>query len=543
MPEKLGQGPITDEYDYIIIGGGSGGSALAGRLSENEDNSVCLIEAGHADKDFLIHMPAGVIGIVPGGPLNWEFETIPQRGLNGRKGFQPRGKVLGGSSSINAMVYIRGHRLDYDGWVEQGASGWSYEEVLPFFKKLENFEPGADEYHAENGPLNVTTLPAPNPLNKAFLSAAQQLQLPMTHDFNGARQEGIGYYHVTQKNGRRHSAARAYLHPNLNRKNLTIFTQTQAEKIEFHHKRAASVCVAHKGQYREIKARKEIILAAGAFQSPQLLMLSGIGPAAHLQSLGIDIVQNLSGVGENLHDHIDFVLTYKTANRDSLGFSIMNTPKMITEIYKYFAGKDSGLSSNVAESGGFLRTSPDLAQPDIQLHFVVAFVEDHGRNLHWGHGYGCHICVLQPKSRGRLTLASPDPYMAPIIDPNFLDHSEDMDTLIKGVRLTRRIMSMSPFENLQAKEVTLAGVKDNAGLTQALRNGADTIYHPVGTCRMGTDDMAVVDPQLRVHGVEGLRIADASVMPSVVSGNTNAPTIMIAERCADFIAKADRARG
>ncbi|WP_109356277.1 GMC family oxidoreductase [Sphingorhabdus sp. EL138] len=529
---------MQTEFDYVIVGAGSAGCAIAARLTENPNISVCLLEAGSKDSNPLIHIPAGVVGLMPGGKNNWAFETVPQKGLNGRTGYQPRGKTLGGSSSINAMVYIRGHRNDYDRWEKEGATGWSYDDVLPYFKKLENFEPGADQYHGTGGPLNATTHRTRNPLNEHFLEAGRQLQLPATDDFNGAQQEGLGWYHVTQKDGQRHSAARAYLYPNMDRSNLTIITDAKAQKIDFEGKRATGVSVTVKGRTGTIKSKCEVIVSAGAFQSPQLLMLSGVGPAAHLQSHGIDVVHDSAEVGQNLQDHIDYVLSYSSPSTGTFGFSVRGFPKMLGEMWKYWRKREGMFASNITETGAFLKSNPDLEHPDLQLHFVTALVDDHGRKLHWGHGISCHVCVLRPKSKGSVTLGSNDVSAAPVIDPNFLTEDEDMKTLLNGTKLTRRIMEAPAFDAIRGKELYLQGIESDDDLEAEIRGRADTVYHPVGTCRMGSDAGAVVDTELRVNGLEGLRVADASIMPSLISGNTNAPSIMIGERAADFMKQA-----
>ncbi len=531
---------IPEAFDYIVVGGGSGGCALAGRLSEDPTKVVCLLESGGEDKSFLIHMPAGVVAMMPGGPTNWSFETVPQAGLNGRKGYQPRGRTLGGSSSINAMVYIRGHRKDYDRWAhEEGATGWSYADVLPYFKKLENFEPGEDEFHGTGGPLNATRHRSPNPVNEAFFEAGRQLQLPETDDFNGAQQEGLGWYQVNQKDGRRHNAARAYIHPNLARPNLFVIANAHVKRVTLDdEKRATGVDVRIGRIGTHLAAKREVILAAGAFQSPQLLMLSGIGPAEHLRKHGIKIAHDLPAVGQNLQDHIDYVLSYKSPSKQTFGISLLGLPGLAVDMFRYVFSKKGRLTTNFTEAGGFLKSSPDIEHPDLQLHFVIALVDDHGRKLHWGHGVSCHVCVLRPKSRGNVKLVSANAEDAPLIDPNFLAEQEDMDTLMRGAKLTRRLMHAPAFDTLRGKEMYLEGVEDDAVLLEDIRNRADTVYHPVGTCRMGSDPDSVVDPSLRVRGVQGLRVADASVMPSVVSGNTNAPSMMIGERCADFIHRA-----
>ncbi|TPW28481.1 glucose-methanol-choline oxidoreductase [Martelella alba] len=531
------------KFDYVIVGGGSGGATLAARLSENRRVSVCLLEAGGQGKHILIRMPAGLVAMMPGyGHIsNWAFETVPQPGLNGRKGYQPRGKALGGSSAINAMVYIRGHRLDYERWVDLGCNGWDWETCLTYFKRAESHEDGANAFHGGHGPLHVAHQNSPRPISRAFVEGGISLGFPETSDFNTGDNEGIGPYQVTQfhsvaRNGERCSAAAGYLHPVLNRPNLTVLTGTHALKVRFEGRRATGVDIHRRGKTSLIEAGREVILCGGAFASPQLLQLSGVGRPDMLKRHGIAVVHDLPGVGENLQDHLDLVLSYKSHDRDMFGLAPSALPKMIGEALQWRKDGNGMLSSPYGEGGAFLKTLPDLAQPDIQLHFAVAIVEDHARHMRMGHGYSCHVCLLQPHSRGTVTLKDSNPLSAPAIDPGFLDDPRDLETMIRGAKMTRSIMQSQPMK-LYIKE-ELNGVKDgmsDADWTDIIRRRADTIYHPVGTCKMGRDAMAVVDPNLKVHGLDGLRVVDASVMPTVVSGNTNAPTIMIAERAAEFI--------
>lgn len=522
-------------YDYVVVGGGSAGCVLARRLSDDPNARVCLLEAGGSDDSVLIRCPAGVAAILPTRLKNWAYRTVPQRGLAGRCGYQPRGRVLGGSSAINAMIYTRGQPEDYDAWAALGCAGWGWNDVLPYFLRAENREAGASDLHATGGLLNVARLRSPSPVGRAFLAAASEIGLPRNDDFNGPVQEGLGEYEVTQVNGERCSAARAYLTPILGRPNLDVFTGAQATRILFEGSRAVGVAFRHESRTREARARREVIVAGGAFASPQLLLLSGVGPAAELRALGIDVVRDLPGVGRNLHDHIDFVFVTKSPSTEPLGLSLAGGAKLLRAIGEWRRSRAGMLTTNFAETGGFLRSDPSVARPDIQLHFVIGIVDDHNRTIHLGHGYSCHVCVLRPKSRGTLRLASADPFAAPLIDPNFLAEDGDLETLVRGYRITRRILQASAFAPYRGRELYTDRAQSDEEIRAIIRGRADTVYHPVGTCRMGTDELAVVDPALRVRGLEGLRVADASVMPSIVSGNTNAPTIMIGEKAAELI--------
>lgn len=533
-PSGIAVQPSQSAYDYIIVGAGAAGCVLANRLSADPKVRVLLLEAGPRDRNLFIHMPAGLAKLVHNHRINWDYWTEPEAQLNGRRLWWPRGKVLGGSSSINAMCYIRGHQIDYDLWAEHGATGWDWATVLPWFRHAEANTRGADAFHGDHGPLAISDLRHRNPLSSAFVQAGTQAGHAANPDFNGADMLGMGWYQVTQRRGERCSAATGYLDPIRKRPNLRIITGARVNRVLIENARATGVVCAVGNKAMAYQAERDVLLAGGALNSPQLLMLSGVGPANDLRRLGIKVEVDAAGVGANLQDHLDICTLTRCRTRDS--YDRLNE---LAVGWNWLVHRRGPGTSNIAEAGGFARSSQATdARPDLQFHFVPVQLDDHGKHRLDGDGYTVHACVLRPKSRGRLRLASASAGDKVLIEANYLSDSEghDLRGMIEGVRMSREILAQAAFDPYRGDErIPGAKARSDAEITDFIRAKAETIYHPIGTCRMGTDDAAVVDPQLRVRGVDGLRVVDASVMPCLISGNTNAPTNMIAERAANLI--------
>ncbi len=525
-------------FDYVIVGAGSAGCVLANRLSEDPDVTVALLEAGGKNNSLLVKMPAGVGNLIATkGATNWGFDTVPQKHLNGRRLYQPRGRGWGGSSAINGMIYIRGHARDYDQWRQMGLTGWGYADVLPYFKRSQNHEDGGDAWNGEGGPLHVSRGPPGDPIYKAFMQAGRQAGYPSTRDFNGHQQEGVGPYHLTIRDGKRWSAAAAYLRPALDRPNLVVVTDAHAGRIVFEGKRAVGVeYSAGRGKaVATVRAKREVILTAGAFQSPQLLLLSGIGPADELAQHGIDVVHDAPEVGRNLQDHLDVCIIYEMTKPISMYSKTKGLKQPMVGLQYLFTGQGHGRTNHL-HAGAFLKTRGELDRPDMQIHLVNAVMIDHARVKADRDGFTLHACQLRPESRGTVKLASRDPFEPPLIDPNYLAEEVDRRTMRDSVRMVREIASQKALDLYRGPEMRPGPhVRTDAEIDAWIRATAETIYHPVGTVRMGADDKAPLDGELRVRGVEGLRVIDASVMPTLVGGNTNAPTIMIAEKLSDAL--------
>jgi choline dehydrogenase-like flavoprotein len=525
---------MNTHFDYVIVGAGSSGCVLANRLSADPTLSVCLIEAGGHDNSPRIQTPAGTITLYKSKKYSWNFFSAPQKNLAGRTLHTPRGKALGGSSSMNSMIYIRGHASDYDRWAQAGCPGWDWDSVLPYFKKSENNRLGQDpRRHGSAGELNVEAARDPNPLSKLFVQAAERLGLRRNDDFNGEQLEGCGIYNLTQKDARRLSSYRAFVAPVIDRPNLTVVTDCTVHSLILERRTAKGVRVEVEGNRQTLHASREVILCAGALGSPQLLLASGIGPAQELQAAGIEVEHDLPGVGKNLQDHIDGLVTVRSRSPLTLGFSLGSLPSILSAPLRYLLARKGWLTTNYVEAGGFARTPLADALPDVQFHFVPGYRSHRGRLFEWGHGYAVHTCVLRPKSIGALHL---DRDRKLVIDFNFLSDPVDAKVLIEGLKLARRILAAPQFDGIRGKEM-LPGeaVQTDEQLLTYVRDYASTVFHPVGTCKMGVDPMSVVGPDLKVHGLKGLRVVDASIMPTLISGNTNAPCIMIGEKAADLI--------
>jgi len=524
-------------FDYVIIGAGSAGCVLANRLTEDASVKVLLLEAGSPDKKQEIHIPAAFNKLFKTA-CDWGYETEPQPHLNNRRVFWPRGKVLGGSSSINAMIYSRANRHDHNRWKELGLEGWSYDDILPYYKKSEHNERWSNEYHGQQGELNIADLRCINPLTHKFVEAAQQAGIPPNQDFNGAEQEGVGYFQVTQKEGKRHSAAAAFLKPALPRANLTVKTGAHVTRLLFDKHKAVGVEFIQNGKTEQVRAEREIILSGGAINSPQILMLSGIGPADHLREMNIPVIADLPGVGQNLQDHPLIGVEYQCNQPISL-YKADN----LKNILNYLIFKKGPLTSNVAEAGAFIKTQSGLDAPDIELIFAPTFYMESGLKNPELHGFSIGIVLQHPESRGEIRLRSNDPFAAPAIQPNYFAAESDMVTTVEGVKVARQIFSQKIFDQFRGREWWPGEeARDDQDLAEHVRQTSETLYHPIGTCRIGTDKMAVVDGSLKVHGLDGLRVVDAAIIPFEATGHPNAPLLAYAEKAAELIKSAGSAR-
>ncbi len=534
--------PEVQSFDYIVVGAGSAGCVLANRLSASGEYRVLLLEAGGRDRNPWIHIPLGYGKLFTDARVNWLYNSEPEAELNNRQIIQPRGKVLGGSSSINGLLYIRGQREDFDHWRQLGNAGWSFEDVLPYFRRAEDQERGADDLHGAGGPLAVTDVRDPHPLCEAFIEAAQQAGYPRNDDFNGATQEGAGYFQLTARNGRRCSTAVGYLRPARKRPNLFVASEALATRILFEGRRATGIEYLQDGRTVTAKSAGEVILSGGAFNSPQLLQLSGVGPAELLRSHGIAVIADMPGVGADLQDHFQGRIQYRCTEPITMNDTVNSWGRSILHGLRYAVMRKGILAIGAGYAGAFLRTDPSLASPDIQVHLIIFSAEKLGAGLHPFPGFTMSVCQLRPESRGTVLIKSSDPRTAPAIQPHYLSSQLDRDTMVAGMKLMRAIMAQPAIRRYVAEERNPGPhCTSDADLLGYLRQTGTTIFHPTSTCRMGGDPKAVVDERLRVRGIERLRVADGSIMPTVVSGNTNAAIVMIGEKCAHMTLQDARA--
>ncbi len=528
-----------NQFDYIVVGAGSAGCVMANRLTKDSANKVLVLEAGPLDKNPFIKIPGALAYFMFSKKYNWGYETESVKDIrDGSPMFCPRGKTLGGSSAVNAMVYIRGHKSDYDHWHALGNEGWSFDELLPYFKSSETNQRGGDEFHGDSGPLYVSDVVNDYKVNDSFLAGAQQAGYPLTSDFNGQQFEGAGYYQFTIKDGERCGVSRAYLKPAMTRTNLQVECEAFVQRIIFEDKKAVGVEYIQNGKRHQVYAAQETLICGGTFNSPQTLMLSGIGDKQELARHGISVVQDLPGVGKNLQEHVDACVLTTSLKKDGFSIGPVGLTKMLPDVVKYIRTKQGKLANSITQAGAFLKSSPDVTVPDIQMHFVPLLFDDNGRDLRLlaGHGYSCHVCVLRPQSRGSVSLRSANPQDPVKIDFNFFDKKEDAKVLVNGIRVARKILAAQAFDEYRDEEIHPGpDAQSDEEILQKCKDRLGLVYHPVGTCKMGNDAMAVVDNELKVHGVENLRVIDASIMPTLISGNTNAPTIAIAEKAAKMV--------